>query len=95
MVASSPAIHVDSAGRPGPATRSPIPNRNCAPLRSNAGRIPRLAVALPAALGLLYDRPAVATGNVVTDNLIVLSDPPRFTDGGEAAEQDLARTAAR
>lgn len=92
FVASSPAIHVDSRGQTWArdAVTDPQSELRAAyaamPVESPVwrARYPRLP-------GLLYDRPAVATGNVVTDNLIVLSDPPRFTDGGEAAEQNLAR----
>lgn len=92
FVASSPAVHVDSRGQTWArdAVTDPQSELRAAyaamPVDSSIwrARYPRLP-------GLLYDRPAVATGNVITDNLLVLSDPPRFTDGGEAAEQTLAR----
>ncbi|AWB24025.1 right-handed parallel beta-helix repeat-containing protein [Methylobacterium currus] len=92
FVASSPAIHVDSRGQTWArdAVSDPQSELRAAyaamPVESAVwrARYPRLP-------GLLYDRPAVATGNAITDNVLVLSDPPRFIDGGQAAEQTLAR----
>ncbi|GJD64508.1 right-handed parallel beta-helix repeat-containing protein [Methylobacterium frigidaeris] len=92
FVASSPAVHVDSRGQTWARDAIDDPQSElraaytAMPVESPVwrARYPRLP-------GLLYDRPAVATGNVITDNLLVLSDPPRFTDGGQAAEQTLAR----
>ncbi|SFV10375.1 Right handed beta helix region [Methylobacterium sp. 174MFSha1.1] len=92
FVASSPAVHVDSRGQTWAkdAVSDPQSELRAAyaamPVDSPVwrARYPRLP-------GLLYDRPAVATGNVIADNLLASSDPPRFTDGGEAAEQTLAR----
>ncbi|WP_053078568.1 right-handed parallel beta-helix repeat-containing protein [Methylobacterium tarhaniae] len=92
FVDSSPSVHVDSRGQTWArdAVTDPQSELRAAyaamPVESPVwrARYPRLP-------GLLDDRPAVATGNVIADNLLVLSDPPRFTDGGEAAEQSLAR----
>ncbi|NGM38543.1 right-handed parallel beta-helix repeat-containing protein [Methylobacterium sp. DB0501] len=92
FVASSPAIHVDSRGQTwardaiedpeselrGAYASMPVES---APWRARYPRLP----------GLLYDRPAVATRNVLSDNLVVLAEPFRFTDGGSEAEQTLAR----
>lgn len=95
FVASSPAVHVDSRGQTwaGDAVADPHSELRAAyaamPVESAPWRM-----RYPGLPGLLYDRPAVATGNVLTDNLLALSEPFRFTDGGSEAEQTLARNRA-
>jgi hypothetical protein len=92
LVASSPALHVDSRGQTWArdAIEDPQSELRAAyaamPVESGPWR-----ARYPGLPGLLTNRPGVATGNVVTDNLLALSEPFRFTDGGAQAEQTLAR----
>ncbi|TNC15318.1 right-handed parallel beta-helix repeat-containing protein [Methylobacterium terricola] len=92
FVASSPAVHVDSRGQTWARDAITDPQSE---LRAAYAAMPVESAPwrarYPGLPGLLYDRPAVATGNVLTDNLLVASEPFRFTDGGSEAEQTLAR----
>ncbi|OAS19741.1 right-handed parallel beta-helix repeat-containing protein [Methylobacterium platani] len=95
FVAASPAIHVDSRGETWArdAITDPQSELRAAYAAMPVGSAPWRA-RYPRLPGLLYDRPAVATGNVLADNLLALSEPFRFTDGGSEAEQTLARNRA-
>ncbi|TGD95673.1 right-handed parallel beta-helix repeat-containing protein [Methylobacterium nonmethylotrophicum] len=92
FVAASPAIHVDSRGQTWASDAVSDPQSE---LRAAFSAMPVASAPwrarYPGLASLLYDRPAVASGNVVTDNLVALGEPFRFTDGGSEAEQTLAR----
>ncbi|KMO33133.1 hypothetical protein VQ02_21505 [Methylobacterium variabile] len=92
FVATSPAVHVDSRGETWArdSVSDPQSELRGAYAAMPVGSAPWRA-RYPALAGILYDRPAVATGNVLADNLLALSDPFRFTDGGREAEQTVAR----
>ncbi|WP_279359197.1 right-handed parallel beta-helix repeat-containing protein [Methylobacterium indicum] len=92
FVASSPAVHVDSRGETWARDAITDPESQLrAAYAAMPVESPPWRARYPRLPGLLYDRPAVGGGNVLTDNLLALSEPFRFTDGGRAAEQTIAR----
>ncbi|MBZ6414151.1 MULTISPECIES: right-handed parallel beta-helix repeat-containing protein [Methylobacterium] len=92
FVASSPAIHVDSRGQTWARDAITDPDSQLrAAYAAMPVESPLWRARYPGLPGLLYARPAVASGNVLSDNLLALSEPFRFTDGGQAAEQVQAR----